>query len=95
MSRQTLTRFRFLLLLLPAFFASSLLIRAQSSDPFNPYTSIAPSAETSEMVRFGGLEPSLYSGAMSKKTPTSKVYFPNSKRIYQIRNSGPQIIGKR
>ena len=57
MSRQTLTRFSFLLLLLPAFFASSLLIRAQSSDPFNPYTSIAPSAEDAAWRKYQYVTP--------------------------------------
>ena len=42
---------------------------AQSLEPFNPYSSVTPSVETYSMTKFGGLTPSLYSGAMTYSVP--------------------------
>ncbi|MBQ6302262.1 MAG: hypothetical protein IJK75_07740 [Bacteroidales bacterium] len=42
---------------------------AQSLEPFNPYSSVSPSAETYSMTKYGGLTPSLYSGAMTYSVP--------------------------
>ncbi len=42
---------------------------AQSLEPFNPYSSVSPSVETYSMTKFGGLTPSLYSGAMTYSVP--------------------------
>ena len=44
-------------------------LRAQSLEPYNPYSSVSPSAETYSMTKFGGLSPSLYTGAMTYSVP--------------------------
>ena len=44
-------------------------LRAQSLEPYNPYSSVSPSVETYSMTKFGGLSPSLYTGAMTYSVP--------------------------
>lgn len=42
---------------------------AQSAEPFNPYSLFSPSADAWQMTRYGGLTPSLYTGAMTFSLP--------------------------
>lgn len=49
--------------------ATCLKAPAQSIEPFNPYGIFSPEVETFSMVKYGGLTPSLFTGAMSFSVP--------------------------
>ena len=42
---------------------------AQTFEPFNPYGDLTPSVNTWDMIKYGGITPSLYTGAMSWSLP--------------------------
>ena len=58
-----------ILLFLAALLAAAFTALAQSSEPFSPYSQFRPSAEAWQMTRYGGLTPSLYTGAMTFSVP--------------------------
>ena len=48
---------------------SAITASSQSLEPFNPYGIFTPAVETTEMIRYGNLTPSLYTGAMTFSVP--------------------------
>lgn len=49
--------------------AASIAGRAQSLEPFNPYGVVSPAAESWRMSKYGGITPSLFTGAMTYSVP--------------------------
>ncbi len=59
----------FCVLMLLGLISSSGRLRAQVFEPFNPYGDLTPSVNSWSMIKYGGITPSLYTGAMSWSLP--------------------------
>jgi len=64
-----MNKYRSLSISLISLLSLSLITKGQSLEPFNPYGIFSPNVEAWQMIRYGGLTPSLYTGAMSYSLP--------------------------